>query len=210
MLPSLHIHRNWAGARLVLTLLAGLLAAAAARAEDPAPEPDVEAPAAAPRVVALATSAPVAIVVGTPVQFQDTSTGGPTSWTWDFSYDGAQPVTDSTAQNPVWTFAQTGVWPVRLGICNDTGCSAATRDVTVVEPCTLLDDLALPDLLGPILDLPVTYEACHTITTSGALSILQGGDVRLRAGRTIVLGDGFSVGHGARFVAEIDFRLNTP
>lgn len=209
MLQSLHILRRRAGARLLLGLVAGLLAAAAARAEDPSPDPAAVAPAAPPRMVALAASAPVAIVVGTPVQFQDTSAGTPTFWFWDFSFDGAQPVIESTAQNPVWTYEQTGVWPVRLEICNATGCSAATRDVTVVEPCTFEDDLLLPDLLGPILDLAVTVEACHTITTSGILSILQGGDVRLRAGRTIVLGDGFSVAKGARFVAEIDFRLNT-
>lgn len=209
-MQSLHIPRRRAAARLALGLLAGLLAVPAARAEDPSPEPAAEAPAAAPRTVALAASAPVAIVVGTPVQFQDTSTGGPTSWTWDFSYDGAQPVIDSTAQNPIWTYEQTGVWPVRLEICSATGCSAATRDVTVVEPCTAEDDLVLPDLLGPILDVPVTYEACRTITTNGVLSILQGGDVRLRAGRTIILGDGFSVAEGARFVAETDFRLDTP
>jgi len=194
---------------LSVSLLAGLLAGAAAHAEDHSPGPTAEELAGPPRAVALSSSTPVAIVVGTPVQFQDTSTGGPTFWFWDFSFDGALPVIDSTAQNPVWTYEQTGAWPVRLEVCNATECSAAvTQDVTVVEPCTFADNLVLPDLLGPILSL-LRYEACHVITANGSVNVLGTGEVRLRAGRTIVLGDGFSAGGGGSFVAEVDFRLNT-
>lgn len=68
----------------------------------------------------------------------------------------------------------------------------------------------LPDDLGSVLDSQLTYEACHSISTSGDLSIVQGGDVTMRAGQRVVFGDGFSVGSGGKLVVEIDFRLNTP
>lgn len=194
-------------AAVLAALLASLLGAAPALA---APPPAGTSTAAVPRRVVLATSEPVSIVAGTPVQFQDSSLGTPTSWSWDFSYDALQPEAASTEQNPVWTFAEAGVWPVRLEVCNAAGCSAAVKEVTVVEPCASTADLLLPDPLGSILDLLVTYEACQSITTSGALSIVQGGDVTFRAGRRIVLGDGFSVGGGGRFVAEIDPALDAP
>jgi|GEM_PF-1558208 len=163
----------------------------------------------APRTIALG-AATTAIAVGEPLQFLDTSQGGPTSWSWDFSYDGSQPVADSTVQNPLWTFDQTGVFTVRLEVCNDGGCSAATQDLTVVEPCTLTSDLVLPAVPPATVDTTVTYEACHTITTSGVLSIVDPGNVVFRAGSKITLSDGFSVGAGASFTAVIDPTLNTP
>lgn len=196
-------------------LLAVLLLAAPALAESPPAAPLEEAvaapaPGSPPRILSPAASDPIAIVVGTAVQFSDTSAGGPSFWSWDFSFDGVQPQSESTAQNPIHTFQQTGVWPVRLEVCNVNGCSSAVQDVTVVEPCTLEDDVVLPGALGSILDSQLTYEACHSISTSGDLSIVQGGDVTMRAGQRVVFSDGFSVSPGGKLVVEIDFRLNTP
>jgi hypothetical protein len=187
-------------------LALGLLAAAGApgpvRAADPAPAP--------PRLISLASTTPIAILVGQTVQFTDQSTGTPTSWTWDFSFDNVQPVSDSTDQNPTWTFDQVGVYPVRLEVCNDTACSAAVQDVTVVEPCTLEGDIVLPEVSPAVYDTTATYEACHTITTQGVLEIGTGGDVTFRAGHRIAFGSGFSIDSGAHFKAIIDFRLDTP
>ncbi len=54
-----------------------------------------------------------------PVQFNDLSTGGPTSWDWRFG-DGLS----STQQNPTHTYAALGVYTVTLiisdGFCRDT------------------------------------------------------------------------------------------
>ena len=58
--------------------------------------------------------------------FADTSTGSPTSWTWDFG-DGAT----SSAQNPPHTYAQTGTYTVRLSATNARGTDTATQQVTV-------------------------------------------------------------------------------
>jgi len=189
------------------TLALGLLAAAApARAADPEADPTP----APPRLISLASTAPIAIVVGQPVQFTDQSGGTPTSWIWDFSFDATQPATDSTARNPIWTFGTIGVYPVRLKICDDTSCSATIQDVTVVEPCLLVGDLLLPVITPALFDDTATYEACHTITTQGALRIGSAADVTFRAGRRIAFGSGFSIDSGAKFTAIVDFRLDTP
>ena len=190
------------------TLALGLLAAAApARAADPAADPTP----APPRLISLASTAPIALVVGQPAQFLDQSGGTPTSWIWDFSFDATQPATDSTAQNPIWTFDTIGVYPVRLKICDDTSCSATIHDVTVVEPCLLLGDLVLPEITPALYDnMTATFEACHTITTQGSLRIGSAADVTFRAGRRISFGSGFSIDSGAHFKAIVDFRLDTP
>lgn len=193
----------------VLVCALGLIVVPAGSALTPSAAPaSLSRPA--PRTIALGKAA-TAIVPGEPLQFLDTSQGTPTSWSWDFSYDGSQPVADSTVQNPLWTFDQTGVFTVRLEVCNDGGCSAATQDLTVVVPCTLTGDLVVPDVAPATVSTTVTYEACHTITTSGVLSIVDPGSVVFRAGSKITLSDGFSAGGGgASFTAVIDPTLNTP
>lgn len=74
------------------------------------------------------------VCVGAATQFTDTSTpGGITAWSWDFNNDGAE---DSNLQNPSFTFAAAGTYPVTLtitlGACNAT----ITQNVTV-NPTTL-------------------------------------------------------------------------
>jgi PKD repeat protein len=77
---------------------------------------------------------PVATFSGTPVwglaplnvQFNDTSTGSPTSWKWEYK-NVALPWTQfSTAQNPVFSFP-TGTYDVRLTATNAGGSSTETK-----------------------------------------------------------------------------------
>jgi len=57
----------------------------------------------------------------TAVQFSDKSTGEIISWEWDFDGDG---ITDSTNQNPAYTYRKNGLYSVTLNIegryCADT------------------------------------------------------------------------------------------
>jgi PKD repeat protein len=83
-------------------------------------------------------AAPVANFTGTPtsgaapltVQFTDTSTGNPTSWSWNFG-DG----TTSTAQNPSHVYASAGTYDVSLTATNLAGSDSKTvADYITVSP----------------------------------------------------------------------------
>jgi len=60
------------------------------------------------------------------VAFTDTSTGGPTSWQWDFG-DG----NSSTQQNPVHTYAAAGSYIVVLTVSNAVGSDSANATVAI-------------------------------------------------------------------------------
>ncbi len=63
------------------------------------------------------------------VQFNDTSTGSPTSWWWCFGDDST-----STLQNPSHTYRKTGTYKVTLTVTNAAGKSARERTITVYQP----------------------------------------------------------------------------
>ena len=64
------------------------------------------------------------------VQFTDTSTNSPSSWSWDFG-DGT-PV--STVHNPLHTYAAAGPYTVALTATNATGTGNRTQPITVNPP----------------------------------------------------------------------------
>jgi hypothetical protein len=63
---------------------------------------------------------------GQEVQFIDTSSGDPTSWSWDFGDGGS-----SELQNPVHTYAEAGVFDVTLEVANDAGVDSVSETITV-------------------------------------------------------------------------------
>jgi PKD repeat protein len=75
---------------------------------------------------------PIAQVQGQPVQFQDLSTGSPTSWAWDFNGDL---LWDSIAQSPAHTFANPGAYDVTLQIASSAGTQRVTETV-IIESTT--------------------------------------------------------------------------
>src|SRR5450830_4401 len=72
------------------------------------------------------TFSPSTPVTGQAVQFTDTSTGSPTSWSWNFGDGGT-----STAQNPMHVYTNSGVKTVTLTASNSAGQNVATRTVNV-------------------------------------------------------------------------------
>ncbi|WP_406657124.1 PKD domain-containing protein [Methanolobus sp. ZRKC2] len=58
------------------------------------------------------------------VQFTDMSTAA-TSWEWDFDNDG---VVDSTKQNPVHTYNETGAYTVKLTVSGEGGADTKTKN----------------------------------------------------------------------------------
>ncbi|WP_229393640.1 PKD domain-containing protein [Methanosarcina sp. DH1] len=69
------------------------------------------------------------------VQFNDTSSGSPTSWAWDFENDGT---IDSTEQNPIYTYTEAGNYTVNLTIKNSVGSNSTVKMdyITVSENST--------------------------------------------------------------------------
>ena len=74
-----------------------------------------------------------------------------------------------------------------FGLKAAIGTCASSSDVT----------LSAQDISGT-----PTFEACETLSTSGAVHVVSGSST-FRAGRTISLGNGFQVASGASFHAEI-------
>src|ERR1044072_2699679 len=65
-------------------------------------------------------------VSGLTANFTDTSTGGPTSWSWSFGDSGT-----STVQNPSHVYAIAGTYTVTLVATNAGGSSSVSKSVTV-------------------------------------------------------------------------------
>jgi PKD repeat protein len=76
--------------------------------------------------VASFSYSPVEPAAGASVTFTDTSSGGPTSWTWNFG-DGAT----SNEQSPSHVFASSGDYEVSLAASNAFGSDSASATVTV-------------------------------------------------------------------------------
>ena len=66
---------------------------------------------------------------GLTVTFNDTSTGSPTSWLWDFG-DGTP---TSSQQNPVHTYSEAGTYVVTLTARNSIGTSSASNLVQITN-----------------------------------------------------------------------------
>jgi len=74
-----------------------------------------------------------------------TGTGGTMSWAWDFDNDGTM---DSTEQNPVYTYATPGTYPVKLTVTNAVGSDDETLTITISE-----SPIAVPEF--PTVAFPV-------------------------------------------------------
>jgi len=75
------------------------------------------------------TASPTTGVVPLSVTFTDTTTGAPTSWSWDFG-DGS----GSTVQNPTHTYSVAGTYVAKLTAGNAFGSSTATRTISAMPP----------------------------------------------------------------------------
>ena len=63
------------------------------------------------------------------IQFQDTSSGNPTHWNWDFTNNGSF---DSIVQNPQFSYPAAGTYAVRLMVSNAGGSNSGSEIVKMV------------------------------------------------------------------------------
>lgn len=77
---------------------------------------------------------------GCPILYSylDQSTGGATSWAWDFESDG---IVDSTSRNPTQTVTTPGRRRVRLQVTN--GCETSIAEREIVDRCNPADDCSV-------------------------------------------------------------------
>jgi plastocyanin len=89
------------------------------------------------------TFQPATPTIGTNVTFADTSTGGPTSWAWNFGDPASGTANTSTAQNPTHAFLSAGTYTVSLTATNGAGGNTATKSITANNggsvPCVVSD-----------------------------------------------------------------------
>jgi PKD repeat protein len=97
------------------------------------------ASAAAP--VAAFTAAPVSGQVPLTVHFSDSSSGDPSSWSWDFG-DGAT----SDEQSPSYTYTAAGSYDVTLTVANGAGSDSVTNAgyIIAVTPPPVADFVGAP------------------------------------------------------------------
>jgi len=98
-------------------------------------------------------AAPVANFTGTPttgaapltVNFTDTSTNGPTSWSWSFGYNGGS----SGVQNPIYTYTVAGTYTVTLTATNAGGSDGETKtNYITVNPAAPVADFTGSPVTG--------------------------------------------------------------
>jgi trimeric autotransporter adhesin len=87
------------------------------------------------------TASPTSGTAPLTVNFTDTSTGGPTSWAWDFDNDGT---VDSTAQNPQFVYTTPGTYSATLTVTNTAGSSNATKTISVADAGSVTSLTFLP------------------------------------------------------------------
>ena len=88
--------------------------------------------------VATFNTSATTILAGSAIAFTDTSSGVPTSWAWDLDGDGS---TDSTSQNPSFTYNTPGSYSITLTVTNSIGSDTLTKpnhiNVNAITPANL-------------------------------------------------------------------------
>lgn len=104
--------------------------------------------------IVVGATAPVAGFTANPssgtaplmVQFTDSSTNTPTSWSWNFGDGGL-----SSVQDPVHTYSTAGTYTVTLTAANAEGSNVATQTnlITVTSAQTVTQVTSIPTALAP-------------------------------------------------------------
>ncbi|MDD5511040.1 MAG: SdrD B-like domain-containing protein [Dehalococcoidales bacterium] len=127
--------------------------------------------------VANFTASPTSGCAPLTINFNDTSTGSPTDWSWDFDNDGNP---DSTDQNPSYQYTIAGTYTVKLTVTNACGSDDETKTgyVTVYAnpDCTITAPSAVCEgTTGHVASVPdAGGGASYSWTLSGDYENLSG------------------------------------
>lgn len=139
------------------------------------------------KLAAIIVEPPVCDFTATPltgtapltVQFTDSSTGNIDTWAWDFDNDG---VTDSTQQNPGYTYTEAGIYTVSLtatglaGSCTETKVAYITvRELPTEEeePANLKAShlFISPEQVAPNQEVEISINIGNDGGTAGTHSV---------------------------------------
>jgi PKD repeat protein len=101
--------------------------------------------------------------VNQPVQFTDLSTGGPTSWSWNFGDVASGQGNTSALQNPAHTFASSGIYTITLVVMKPNASSQAQK-VLFVANATPTDTPTITPTNTPTITPTRTPTNTPTIT----------------------------------------------
>jgi PKD repeat protein len=89
-------------------------------------------------------ASPVVVFIGDPVAFRDTSTGGPTTWNWQFVPVSGKPSLNSTQKHPTMSFVDTGYYNVSLTAANPSYSNTRTKTnfIRVIDPNAISADFS--------------------------------------------------------------------
>jgi PGF-pre-PGF domain-containing protein len=104
------------------------------------------------------------------VQFKDLSSGSPTAWEWDFNSDGT---IDSTEQNPIYEFKDTGSYTVTLRTGNGIAWENLTKSDYIMVGDGLHASFTASTRKG---DVPLTVQFNDTSTGNVAFWLWDFGD----------------------------------
>jgi PKD repeat protein len=129
--------------------------------------------------VASFTASATTAAILQPITFTDTSTGNPTSWSWNFN-DGTPVV---TTHNPTHTFTNAGTYTTSLTVTNTAGQDTATRTITILNshcnPCiTITGHVVVPDQIAirGVSDVSQRSVTLETTGASATVPLLPNGD----------------------------------
>jgi PKD repeat protein len=107
------------------------------------------------------------------VQFNDSSTGSPTSWQWDFNNDGT---VDSTEQNPIYTYSTAGTYAVNLTVSNAKGNDSEVKTEYITATSAATNDLSISGIVNTVPGSAVFAKEPNTINI---LNIMNTGTASL-------------------------------
>jgi len=159
-----------------------------------------------------------------------TATGSPATASVLLYDDGGSRLSTAVTANGVYEFAGLApgdyfVWAIKPFFVDELyddlpcglGCDAVVADPVAVPTGASVPgiDFALTrggtcdeasddlTLTGRSFGATAVFEACSSITANSGIEVTPSGELTLRAGERVVLGDGFSVASGGTFRAEI-------
>jgi hypothetical protein len=124
-----------------------------------------------------------------------------------FSNDGVSfSAWEPYSPNKTWTIPGASGSPATVfsQVTNGSTTFSADDEITLDSGFPAVVEV---DLSAQTVNTAETFEACDTIAAGDGFEVGPSGDVTFRAGRRIVLRDGFSVAAGGSFTAAVDPTL---